>query len=63
MNCFLKLSKDNHMIEIVFGIVQEQPYDTFQKITHTPIPQNFSLLEFEHKMRPFNHVLNYQTYN
>jgi hypothetical protein len=50
------------MIEIVSGIVQE-PYDTFQKITHTAIPQNFSSLEFEHKMRPFNYVLNYQTYN
>jgi hypothetical protein len=31
---------------IVFGIVPKGPYDKFQEITHIPIPQNYSLLEF-----------------
>jgi radical SAM superfamily enzyme len=29
------MSRDDHTIRIVFGIVQGVPYDEFPKITHT----------------------------
>jgi hypothetical protein len=41
----MEMSKDDHTIGSVFGIVQGKPYNKFPKITHVPILQNFSSLE------------------
>jgi hypothetical protein len=39
----LEMSKDKHMIGIVFGIVQLQLYDRFSKTIHIIVPQKNSL--------------------
>ncbi len=48
-----EMSKDGHMIKIVFGNVQGGPYDRFQKITHILIPQKHSSLEFKNQLGYF----------
>jgi hypothetical protein len=35
----LEMSKDNHMLGIIFGIVQLQLYHRFSKTTHIIVPQ------------------------
>jgi hypothetical protein len=48
---------DDHTI----GIVQRQQYDRFQNITHIPIPQNFSLLEFILKISNYIKIVHHIT--